>query len=105
MGGTIAAYFGMYITSDLESIRGSASERDPVEVATFYAAWGLMWIHSAYANYCLSGEEYGEPSIVWGNSDVNPVSDLAELAKRVYTDKYDRKGEWIAGGVNSRIIN
>merc|ERR1712146_614235 len=85
---------------------GSASERDPVEVATFYAAWGLVWIHSAYANYCLSGDEYGEPSIVWGNSDENPVKDLSDKAKQVYSDRYDeRTGEWVAGTVNQQIIN
>jgi hypothetical protein len=57
--GSISAYFGIYLASDLVSVRGDESKRDAMDVGTFYAAWGLMWIHSAYANYCLTGSEYG----------------------------------------------
>merc|ERR1719502_603567 len=60
--GSIIAYFGLYMASDLVALRGDEFHRDPLDVITFYVAWGLMWIHSAYANYCLSGEAYGPES-------------------------------------------
>merc|ERR1719502_196736 len=53
--GSITAYFAIYMASDLESLRSS----EGLDQMIFYAAWGLMWIHSAYANYDLCANSYG----------------------------------------------
>merc|ERR1712139_494588 len=82
--GSISAYFGLYITSDLEELRPIA-DRDGLEIGIFYAAWGLMWIHSSYANYCLTGSSYG--SSLAPPDRANVVDKFKTLGPKVYPNE------------------
>merc|ERR1712146_356794 len=84
--GSISAYFGIYLASDLEEIRGDATERDATDVGIFYSAWGLMWIHSAYAMYCLKGTDYGN---TLETSYVNPFKKAENLSPALYDSLTD----------------
>jgi len=84
--GSISAYFGIYLASDLISVRGDESERDGMDVAAFYAAWGLMWIHSSYANYCLTGSRYGPKMALASPKASRGGKELISLAEKVYKD-------------------
>jgi len=91
--GSISAYFALYITSDLEELRPIAG-RDALEIGIFYAAWGLMWIHSSYANYCLTGSSYGS-SLAPARG--NKVAAFKSLGQNVYPS-YE-------SGLNEAILN
>merc|ERR1712139_691954 len=95
--GSISAYFGLYMASDLEELRPLAS-RDGMEVAIFYAAWGLMWIHSSYANYCLTGSSYGSTLASPGS---NIVEKFKELGPKVYPDEESGLNEVILSQIVS----
>merc|ERR1719502_1853915 len=91
--GSITAYFFLYITSDLEELRPIAG-RDGLELGIFYAAWGLMWIHSSYANYCLTGSSYGSTLSPPG---ANVVSKFKTLGPKVYPNE--------ESGLNEAILS
>merc|ERR1711912_156128 len=86
--GSISAYFGIYLASDLVEVRGYEGDRNPLEVGIYYAAWGLMWIHSSYANYCLVGADYG--SKLTPPAIGNPFMASKKLGKALYDPAKDK---------------
>merc|ERR1712146_563962 len=82
-------------STSLATSRSSApSGRDGLEIGIFYAAWGLMWIHSSYANYCLTGSSYGSTLSPPG---ANVVSKFKTLGPKVYPNE--------ESGLNEAILD
>merc|ERR1711871_972184 len=81
--GTIKAYYGTYLASDLEAFRGGKDwEEDWLEHTTFVLAWGLMYVHMTYPNYplCSTYKGYGSYRFMGGDSP-DPAADFIETIK------------------------
>merc|ERR1719502_1548967 len=79
--GTIKAYYGTYLASDLEAFRGGKDwEEDWLEHTTFVLAWGLMYVHMTYPNYPLCATKgYGDYTYMGGKGfDKDPVETFTD---------------------------
>merc|ERR1712146_722365 len=81
MGGTIKAYYKLYLASDLEGVRGAKDwEEDWLEHTTFVLSWGLMYVHLTYPNYPLC-EGYGDFSYMKDAIDEDPAQTFVNKIK------------------------
>merc|ERR1712146_634917 len=107
--GSISAYFGIYMASDLVDLRGNELERDPLDVGIFYAAWGLMWIHSSYANYCIGS--YGNLPAGSGivasamYDGLTTAESMINIAKTMWDEQSETVPDFMITAMTTRIEN